>query len=525
MTEVRFIDEDGEPYGIKQTKNEPHVRSIQQDSTGREVILGRTAFDELHVAELTPVVQLQFPYNINTDQVDVLVNNSGTITQSDNMAVLQSGTNSVARAELHSIVPIKYNPGQGGLVRFTTIYTPGVPDSSQYHGVGDIGDGYFFGYSGSTFGILKRRGGTPEIRALLITVASETAQDVTIVLDGDSDSTVTLTDQGADTASTRTLTANEIAVHDYKNVGSGWQAVAEGSTVVFISLDAVSHGGAYSITGTTVRGTFTQPVGGTAPTEQFIPQSEWGGDRLDGSGPLAKNPSEVTLDPTKGNVYQISYQWLGFGQISFFVENPSTGDFILVHRIEYANANILPSVNNPTLPLSAAVVNTGNTTNRTTKIGSMSGFIEGKDGDLGLIKATSVAQVAVAASIVPLISIRNKFAYQGKQNRVKVELNLLTVSNDAKDIIVRAILNPVLTGASFSDISTNTSVMTEDVTATVCSGGTELFTVALNKNKSEHYQMRTFDIELNPGNTITFAGVSEAAGTTVTVGINWKELF
>ena len=137
MTEVRFIDEDGEPYGIKQTKNEPHVRSIQQDSTGREVILGRTAFDELHVAELTPVVQLQFPYNINTDQVDVLVNNSGTITQSDNMAVLQSGTNSVARAELHSIVPIKYNPGQGGLVRFTTIYTPGVPDSSQYHGVGD----------------------------------------------------------------------------------------------------------------------------------------------------------------------------------------------------------------------------------------------------------------------------------------------------------------------------------------------------------------------------------------------------
>ena len=505
--------------GISSNSNK-QLNVTQFDSTGREIIVGRTAFDELHVAELTPVVQLQFPYNINTEQVSAHENDSGTVTQADNMAVLQSGTGASARAEIQSLVPIKYNPGQGGLVRLSSIFTSGVADSSQFVGIGDISDGYFFGYSGSSFGVLKRRGGAPEIRILIITAASQTAENITIELDGDSDATVAVTNQGADTASTRTLTANEIADHDFSDVGTGWGAVAEGASVVFVSFDSATHSGAYSITATTAAGNYVQLVAGSAPAEAFIAQSSWNGDVMDGTG-----SSGITLDPTKGNVYQISYQWLGFGQICFFIENPATGDFVLIHRIEYANANIIPSVDNPTLPLSAMVVNTGNTSNLTVKLGSMGGFIEGKEPDLGLLKSASIATVAVAATEIPLISIKNKFDYQGKRNRVRVRINVLGISNDSKDIIILAHLNPTLTAASFSDISTNTSVMAVDTSATALSGGAEIFSVSLNKDESDNIPLKEYDFKLNPGDILTFAGISIAAGTTVSVSVNWKELF
>ncbi len=52
-----------------------------------------TAFGELIVGEPTPIVQLQFPYNINTDLVEKRENASGTVTESQSMAVIQSGSN------------------------------------------------------------------------------------------------------------------------------------------------------------------------------------------------------------------------------------------------------------------------------------------------------------------------------------------------------------------------------------------------------------------------------------------------
>ncbi len=490
------------------------------DSVGREIVIGQTAFDEAQVAELTPIVQLQFSYNINADEIITKENDAGTVTQADNMAVLQTGASATSRAEMESRVPVKYNPGQGGLFRGTAIFTTGVAGSTQFFGIGDIGDGYFFGYNGVDFGLLRRRGGRSEIRTLTISAASVNAENITIELDGDSDATVAVTNQGADNASTRTLTANEIATHDFSDLGTGWQVFAEGPVVIFISFDAIGHSGAYSITASSAAGIYAQLEAGAISTDEFVAQSSWNKDIMDGTG-----FSGITLDQTKGNVYQINYQWLGFGRIAYFIENPSTGNFILVHQIEYANANILPSVNNPTLPLFVAVVNAANNSNLTMKIGSLAGFIEGKKTDLGLSKGTSVSTVAVAAATIPLLSIRNKFDYQSQRNRVRVRLNLLTISNDSKDILINIVLNPALTGAAFSDISTNTSVIASDTAATACTGGTKLFSIALNKDESEPLPLKEFDIELSPGDILTFTGLSIAAGTTVTVGINWRELF
>ena len=55
-------------------------------------------------------------------------------------------------------------------------------------------------------------------------------------------------------------------------------------------------------------------------------------DPLDGNG-----YSGATLDPTKLNVFQINFRWLGAGQIRFSIENPLNGDMIVFHEIRYAN--------------------------------------------------------------------------------------------------------------------------------------------------------------------------------------------
>ena len=116
-----------------------------------------SAFGDILAVEPTPQVQLTFPYNINTDLVAVTEVTGGTVTQADSMAVLQTGTNSTGAATLDSVKIIKYRNGSGSVVRFTALFTTGIANSTQIIGVGDDEDGFFFGYNGATFGVMRRR--------------------------------------------------------------------------------------------------------------------------------------------------------------------------------------------------------------------------------------------------------------------------------------------------------------------------------------------------------------------------------
>ena len=195
----------------------------------------KTAFGELSVSEPTPVVQVQFPYNINLDIWEVRDNN-GTSSVVNNMANLSTGAGANQSATLLTRVPVKYNPGQGALNRFTAIYTTGVANSTQYAGIGNSTDGYFIGYEGATFGILRRQGGKPKVSRFEITTKSLTAEDITITLNGVAVTDVTVTNA---TRGDLTTTANDIAAHDYSNVGEGWEVHAMGVNVFFTSFTDV----------------------------------------------------------------------------------------------------------------------------------------------------------------------------------------------------------------------------------------------------------------------------------------------
>lgn len=474
-----------------------------------------TAFGELAVAEPTARVNMQFPYNINSRVAKSEINNGATITQADSMAIVQSGTSANSSARLISRRVLHYNPGQGAEVRFTAIFTEGVAGSQQVIGVGDVGDGFFFGYDGTDFNVCRRRAGNPHLAKMTVTAAATGTGNITITLDGD---TQTVAVTSGDAAA---VVARKIAAVSFANIGTGWQVDVSGETVEFLSFDAAAHGGSYSVSGQGVTATFANTVTGVAPTDDWTPQSSWNGfDTFDGTG-----VSGVTLDPTKGNVYRIAYQWLGFGAIRFYIEEPATGSFVEVHRIVYANQNTVPSVYNPTFPLYVSAINHANTTNMTLKTASMVGMVQGKEVEHGERFGADASKASVTTEVA-VLTIRVKEVYQSRINRTHIFPDLWSGGGEnsgGKTINFRLLYNATLGGTpSYSDIDTNTSVVEVDTSATTVTGGFELLEViTVGGTASQVVQLDT-GFHMAPGDTLTVSAQSSQTSTAIT-SFGWIE--
>ncbi len=493
---------------------------VARTSTDAEKANQKAAFGELLIAEPTPVVQLQFPYNINTDLIEKRENNAGTITQADGMAVMQSGASANSAAHMLSVVPLKYEPGQGALVRFTALFTTGVANSIQVAGIGEVGDGLFFGFNGATFSILRKELGQPEVQTLTITTGAVTATG-TITINLDSVAKTVEVAQN-DTVS---QVAVKVGDADFSDTGLGWSTNVHNATVIFRAWSDGDKAGTFSLVDTDTTGTvgsFAETITGASTTNEWIAQTLWNIDPADGSSHLP------ALDPTKGNVYQIRYQWLGFGLLSFAIENPANGKFIDVHQIRYANANTAPSLQNPTLPLHIMSKNTSNTSNLTVKTSSMAGFVEGAIEESPLQRAASGTSTAVGTTELPLISVKNDIVHQSKLNRVQIQAEYLSVATEGtKPIIIRIRLNPTLTGTpAFAAFDAAVSVASVDTGASGLTGGEDILTIILGKTDSELIFLNELKERLHPGDA--FAITAEATSGTnheVDAALSWGELF
>ena len=476
-----------------------------------------TAFGERLTASLTPEVALVFPYDTINPLLTVTTTlGSGAATTENSMLKLSTGAATSSSADLKSRSLLKYNPGQGVDARFTAMFTTGVAGSTQLIGVGDAGEGHFFGYNGAEFGVMRRYGGEYGIDVLTVTTASSTAENITITLDGDADATVAVTASG-----NTTTTANEIASHDFTGLGNGWTATAVGSTVVFQSLDAAVHSGSFTLSGaTTAVGTFATEVAGTAPTEEWTNASDWNVDNADGNGHLP------VMDWTKGNVFRIEFQYLGFGAIKYEIEDPRSGQFVPVHVEQYANNNTRPSLDNPTMPMKACVSNTTNNTDIVMYSGSMMGAIQGKDSFLGAQHGTDAEKGSVGTSEVPVLTIRNRLFFDGHPNRTKIKLKLVEVGNDhTKSIKYRFYNNATLTDASFTDVTN--SPATIDTSASAFSGGVDFYNLLVGADGTENFDFGDSE-ELGvviPGDQLTVtAETTSGTGAVAIVAMYWIDL-
>jgi hypothetical protein len=117
-----------------------------------------SAFGEALVAHLDDKIHVQFAYIIHAEQASTAVVSTGTATNGTGEVTIGTGTGAAGAATLRTIRTLRYLTGKGGDVRFAGRFTTGVADSRQEAGYGDDDDGFFFGYSGATFGVWRRKG-------------------------------------------------------------------------------------------------------------------------------------------------------------------------------------------------------------------------------------------------------------------------------------------------------------------------------------------------------------------------------
>lgn len=250
-------------------------------------------------------------------------------------------------------------------------------------------------------------------------------------------------------------------------------------------------------------------------------------DPLDGTG-----ISGMTLDETKLNVYAIQFQYLGAGRINFLVEDDATGDFVIFHSILYANLHTSPSVYNPNFNFTAFVDNGATTDALDLSTASYAYFVEGYSGQKEIHRPQQGTGIVTRASVtteVPIFTIRNKTTYASKTNFIDILLESWGVNSSASGTTntteVILIFNGSLTGASYSDIESNNSVVDIDTAASAVSGGKRFLPVFLaGKEAADGGDLFKYDIILHPGDTCTVAAASSSTAT-IKASLLWKELF
>lgn len=479
-----------------------------------------SAFGEMSVAQVTPTAQGTFVNTINP--VTFVTGATGlgaAVSHFSGTAVLTSGQSLSGSAFLRLNRNLKYQPGQGAMARITCIFGSSATGNTMLAGVGNAESGFYFGYRNADFGIVKLDGGFKEVRTLTVTVGVATTTNVTITLDGNP---ITVAIAGG---SNTFQTAHEISKQDYTQVGSGWEAESYENTVVFFSRRTGSANGVYSATGTGLTATFARTVAGVGQTADFTSQSNWNVDKLDGTG-----PSQFTLNPQKGNVYEIKYQYLGFGNTFFSVEDSRTGKFVPCHEFINANSRMTPVVRDPNGAARWQVANT-NTTSQCHLTGvSAATFVEGMEVMNLSPNFAATGSLSGITAEKPILTIRSDRFGFGKTLNSDIHLYDISagtvIGGAATRVgVVRVYKNLRITGpVNFTKRSATASICSFDTEATGFTAGTGFFIKSYTVSTGTPVLDKMFEenIELSQGDTLTIT-VSATDSAAFDVCTNWVE--
>lgn len=386
----------------------------------------QSAFGTLETSELSPVLDLDFTYGINSQTGVSTVSGVGaTVDTNASRLRVQSGTGAAGSATFNSRRVVKYRAGQGTTARFTAIFATGAVNNTQVIGMGNTVDGYFFGYNGTTFGLCHRL-------------------------------------SGVDT----------------------WTA-----------------------------------------------QTAWNGDKADGTGASAFNWNKQF-----GNVCMIKYPYLGYGDVTFYVQDSVTAKWILVHTIRYANTTATVQLSNPDLFFWANITNSGNTSNLIMYVGSVGIFVSGTRGSASAPKWSADNNKTGITTETNLLSLKNATTYNTVTNRSLIRLTSMSVASSAASgtAVFKVIMNTTLGGVpSYTTINGTTvnegvtitsgnSTVSYDVAGTTITGGTKIFTITVDNPDTSIIDLIPYEIIIPAGEILTVSGTSTVS-SALSVAVNWSE--
>ena len=448
------------------------------------------------VSNMTPLSQGTFVHGISEAIWGLEENGDGSVTASEGLGVASAET---GVATLHLKRGCKYRAGQGVMARFTAIFGGGSSGSTQLAGVGNAEAGYFFAMQGESFGILHRERSKCHIESF--TLSASATGSITVTLGG-------ATKTFSITSSTAAQAAYLISRQDYSDVGQGWDAESIGAKVFFAAREPGPISGSWGISGISVSATAVLQAG-VAPTETFIPQGDWNVDSMNGSG-----SSRFDLDPTKGNVYGIGYQYLGFGNPVFSIENPETGLLIPCHMIHRAGVGTTTVIKNPTTTVMWKVKGGGTPV-------SLSGASAGLFSE-GLVirnigaSFTSASSKSNIGAEVPLLTIRPNRLFKGERcygemSPFNISIGSDTESSSSGKLLKVQIYKYLTLGGptNFQWVDEQKSIAAIDVGSTSISsnGRSQLLkSIIVASNDSIVLKIEDENFFIAPGETLTITG-------------------
>ena len=262
--------------------------------------------------------------------------------------------------------------------------------------------------------------------------------------------------------------------------------------------------------------------------ETFYPQTAWLGDNC-----LPSNSKDFVLDPSKLNIYQVQYGWLGVAPIVFSIYTGFSTGWRVVHWIDRANIATTPHLGNPSLPITQKIVrDSGTGSNLYIRSSSWRGGVTaGTDETISSNRWTShtvLDHIFIDSARNNILSLRNNLTHQSKTNHVVCELGVVAFTNAVNKVIAfYGTKGATLTGNSaFADINTANSVMSYSTGGTV-TGGIRGPATIVSSNSGIRTDVLGTGIIIYPGETFTIeaaAGSSGATGT-VSVSVRWIEYF
>lgn len=195
-------------------------------------------------------------------------------------------------------------------------------------------------------------------------------------------------------------------------------------------------------------------------------------DKLDGSG-----PSSQILDITKYNLYEIRMSWHGILVLDFFVNG------FLCHSMRNYNNTNKPFFQINKLPLTIKLENLSSSSATSLYYKDSSILLEnGLNNDYYSFSATTDTIKTVSYVEKPILSIRSKNLINSIENRQIIIPKLLGIFTQGSRIKFKLLVNPILSGASFTSVNSNSSAE-YDITASSFSGGEQIYSNYIATNE------------------------------------------
>lgn len=500
-------------FGEVRLRNSDASTHADPDANGRLPVasdIGNitvSSFNDAAQAVNRPFVQTVPSYNFIPSNFREFTASGGSSGAEDRKFKVSSGTSAGGYGAIQSFRSLNYKAGEGGLARFSG-YFPS-PQANSWSGLGilSIGDELSFGYDGEDFGIWHRYGGISECRTLTITTPASGAETLTLTLNSVAYN-IPLT------AGTVQHNAYEIDawLNDSANQAV-WGADQIDDEVIICALSDGAKAGTYSASSTgAFVGGIVQDTAGVTKTSEHIKQANWSENTMD------------TLDPSKGNVFQITYQDLQFGDAYFYIESPGSGKFERVHVLNVANSTTTPSLGNPSLRAGMYAVNTTGTTNVDVYSGGFGLFMQGEEGRTRNPRAVEHTQ-SIGTTYSNILTLRNRRTYNGYVNQVEIEPEVLSVAAEGSKNVAIEVRSMVDAGVEQDFQPTGTNLVSDvDKTAVNITGGRFLFATTIAGGSSTTIDLNKLRIRLPPSlKFVVSAKKASGANIDVTAALTYYE--